>query len=261
MLRECGEILTNRPVGPGIYELSARLPRIAAEAQPGQFVHVRVGPGYDPLLRRPFSVYRSDPQRGTLDILYEVVGRGTKVLSGRRAGEVLDVLGPVGHGFGIPQGLGCALLVAGGMGIPPLVFLAHRLAELGVQTAALVGARSRDRLVGTKDLTSLGVQVRVATDDGSEGHAGLVTELVAEHLGSAPPQQMYAVGPDAMLGKVVELALAHQVPCQVSLESRMACGVGACLGCVVRVRSTGDEPRYKRVCVDGPVFDAREVLL
>ena len=261
MLKESGAILANVQSGPDIFEVSARLPKIAAQAQPGQFVHVRITSGCDPLLRRPFSVYRADPKEGTLSVLYEVVGRGTELLSQRAAGETLDVLGPVGNGFGIPEGLGSALLVAGGMGMPPLVFLAHRLAELGIQTTALVGARSKDRILGREELVSLGAQVEIVTDDGSEGRAGLVSGLVEERLGSDAPGQVFAVGPAAMLRKVIELALDAQIPCQVSLESRMACGVGACLGCVVRVRSTDEQPQYKRVCVDGPVFDAREVLL
>jgi len=265
MFNERGEIRSNVMVAPDIFEMAAHLPKIAGLAEPGQFVHVRTSPAdaspLDPLLRRPFSVYRADLEGGVLSVLYDVVGRGTKMLSQRRPGETIDVLGPVGHGFSIPEGLKSALLVAGGMGVAPLVFLGHRLSDSGVRSVALIGARTKERILGKDELAALGVEVCFATDDGSAGYAGPVTDLLAEHLERSAAEGVFAVGPEPMLRKVAELTWSRKIPCQVSLESRMACGVGACLGCVVHVRSSDDVPQYKRVCVDGPVFDARELIL
>ena len=264
MLNEHGDLLSNTKVTADIFQMEAQLPEIARRAQPGQFVHIRTGPAdgtsFDPLLRRPFSIYKALPESGMVSVLYQVVGRGTKMLSQRRSGEAIDVLGPVGHGFHISDELRCIVLVAGGMGVPPLVFLAHRLAALGVEIIALIGARVQDRVLGKDELRSLGAQVEIATDDGSEGYAGPVTDLLLESPGSSSMDHIFAVGPDVMLRKVAKFALSHQIPCQISLESRMACGVGACLGCVVQVHSKDEMPQYKRVCVDGPVFDTREII-
>jgi len=265
MFNERGEIRSNVMVAPEIFEMAAHLPKIAGLCQPGQFLHVRTSPAdaclLDPLLRRPFSVYKVDLAGGVLSVLYDVVGRGTKMLSQRRRGESIDVLGPVGHGFSILEGLKSAWLVAGGMGIAPLVFLAHRLSDSGVRSVALIGARTKERILGEDELAALGVEVYLATDDGSVGYAGPVTDLLGELLECSSAEGVFAVGPEPMLRKVAELTCSRKIPCQMSLESRMACGVGACLGCVVRVRSSDGMPQYKRVCVDGPVFDARELIL
>ena len=264
MIETTTTILHQEQSAPQIFRLRLSSPRIAREAQPGQFLHLRIREGTDPLLRRPFSIHRVDRERGEVQVLYQVVGRGTRLLSRRPTGECLDVLGPLGHGFEVCEEGGGVLLVAGGIGMAPLIFLWEDLFR-GRAVTALIGARSRDGILCHDLLRSGGATVHIATDDGSFGHRGLVTDLLNAQLeagreASASPV-VYACGPVAMLASVAALCRAYGVPCQVSLESRMACGVGACLGCVLKVRSSVP-PGYatKRVCKEGPVFDAEEVI-
>ncbi|RKY66278.1 MAG: dihydroorotate dehydrogenase electron transfer subunit [Candidatus Latescibacterota bacterium] len=252
-------ILHQEQIAPQIFRLRLLSPRIAREARPGQFVHLRIREGTDPLLRRPFSIHRVNRERGEVQVLYQVVGQGTRLLSRKPVGERLDVLGPLGHRFEVSEEGGGVLLVAGGIGIAPLVFLCEDLLR-GHAVTALIGARSRDGILCHDSLRSGGVTVHIATDDGSLGHRGLVTDLLNAQL-EAGREAVYACGPVAMLRTVSALCRAHRISCQISLESRMACGLGACLGCAVKVRSSvppGYE--YKRVCKEGPVFDAEEVI-
>jgi dihydroorotate dehydrogenase electron transfer subunit len=257
-------ILHQEQSAPQIFRMRLRSARIAREARPGQFVHLRIREGTDPLLRRPFSIHRVDRERGEVQVLYQVVGRGTRLLSRKPTGERLDVLGPLGHGFEASEEGGGVLLVAGGIGIAPLIFLCEDVFR-GHAVTALIGARSRDGVLCHDLLRSWDATVHIATDDGSFGHRGLVTDLLQAQLEArreaAMSPMVYACGPVAMLRIVAAACRAYGVSCQVSLESRMGCGVGACLGCAVKVRSSvppGYE--YKRVCKEGPVFDAGEVV-
>ncbi len=257
-------ILHQERIVPQIFRLCLSSPGIAQEARPGQFVHLRIREGTDPLLRRPFSIHRVDRERGEVQVLYQVVGQGTRLLSRKPVGERLDALGPLGHGFEVSEEGGGVLLVAGGIGIAPRFFLCEDWLR-GRAGTALIGARTRDGILCHDLLRSGGVTVHIATDDGSFGDRGVVTDLLNAQLeagreASASPI-VYACGPVAMLASVAALCRAYEVPCQVSLESRMACGLGACLGCAVKVRSSvppGYE--YQRVCTEGPVFEAEEVI-
>ncbi len=245
-------------------------PEIAQAANPGQFVHVLCGGSYDPLLRRPFSIYQADPESGKVAILYEIRGRGTALLAEKRPGEALDVLGPLGNGFRLPiSGDRSVLLVGGGIGAPPLYFLAQKIGEkVGRNCMAYhMGAQTRDKHVCMEDFQGLceGFDVQkkyfTATDDGSCGHHGFVTQTLKEHFAevSWTVPIVYACGPIPMLKAVAGLAQEYGAECQVSLEAKMACGVGACMGCVIKVKD-GDGFRYVRVCHEGPVFDAAEVV-
>ncbi|HID96009.1 MAG TPA: dihydroorotate dehydrogenase electron transfer subunit [Candidatus Latescibacteria bacterium] len=260
-----GRVLSNEQVAPGIFLMSLKLPWIAQRAKPGQFIHVRIGSQFRPLLRRPFSIYRADAEREEIQILYQLVGEGTMRLSEKGEGEGLDCLGPIGNGFWFRRE--DAVLVSGGIGIAPLFFLAEAMLGKmssddprgrGRKVTILIGASSRDYLMRRKELELLGAEVRVATDDGSEGYAGPVTELLAATLqeNSDRAFSVFACGPRPMLKEVARITVRRRIPCQLSLEEHMACGVGACLGCAVRTPSG-----YRRVCVDGPVFDAEEVIL
>lgn len=246
------KVVSNTPAPSGIYNLVMEEPGLAELAQPGQFVNIRVSGSTAPLLRRPISIHWVDGIR--VEILFQVVGQGTELLAQVRPGDTLDVQGPLGRGF--QPGEGRPVLVGGGMGIAPLGFLAQSLT--GREVTCLLGARNGELLgaSGGDRLMSLGMEVIAATDDGSLGHQGLVTELLAKSL----PENafIYACGPKPMLRAVAGLALDKGLPCQVSLEEHMGCGVGACLGCVCKGVSAGKET-YKRVCINGPVFDVREV--
>ena len=285
MIETKSEILHQERVAPQIFLLRLRSPQIAREARPGQFVHLRIREGTDPLLRRPFSIHRADRERGEVQVLYQVVGRGTKMLSRKPVGEMLDCLGPLGHGYEVPDERGEAVIVAGGIGIAPLIFLVEDHFR-GGEVTALIGARSSEGILYDDLLRSWGARVHLATDDGSLGHRGPVTDLLRQqttkytkytkrtvHLSARfegrggketsrfLPFVVYACGPDAMLRKVAKLCHPYEIPCQVSLENRMGCGLGACLGCVVKARSSAPPGHeYKRVCKEGPVFEAGEVI-
>lgn len=237
-----------------------------AAARPGQFAGLKVGKTLDPLLRRPLSIYCQDRGAGALQFLYRVVGQGTRLLSGLKEGDEVDFIAPLGRGFSL-EGLSPktrALLVAGGVGAAPLYFLAARLREKQVPlTFFLGGRRAADLTFRGKIAAALGEDLVIATEDGSLGRQGLVTGPLQEFLDEGPGREacrLFACGPAPMLREVARLASAgDSIPLQVSLEARMACGFGACLGCVCPA-SGGDAP-YRRVCTEGPVFFAGEVEL
>ncbi len=275
------KLVFNRPVGPGWFVLRLREPAIARAAEPGQFVQVFcAGEGsFDPLLRRPFSIYDADPASGTYDLLYTPVGRGTRWMAelpaepGAGVLEEVDVIGPFGNTFSLPGPRDRVLLVGGGVGVAPLYFLARKLRELSptLEVTLCMGARTAAQLQGVEDFQALGVLCRLATDDGSEGHPGFVTDLLASLLeeGAVLPGERAARGPDSTLRiygcgpagmneALRRIAVARGIWCEICLESRMACGFGICFACVAAIRKELDGPFYnRRICWEGPVFDAR----
>ena len=237
-------------------------PELAQSAQPGQFVHVLCGSSYDPLLRRPLGVHAADPKTGRVSLLYEIVGRGTSLLAEKCTGETLDLLGPLGNGFALPKSKEQpVLLIAGGIGIAPIYFLAQRIIGFSHMTF-IIGARTKSMLLYAGQLAGQGFDVLTATDDGSAGYHGFVTGPSQEYIkgmDKANPPLVYACGPMPMLKAVAGITKAHGLKCQVSTEAKMACGVGACMSCVIKVKS-GNSYEYVRACKEGPVFDADEVI-
>jgi dihydroorotate dehydrogenase electron transfer subunit len=232
-------------------------PAIASMAQPGQFVHLRIT-GLEPAaLRRPFSIYRASDSQ--LSILYKTVGRGTEQLSRLRPGDTLTAMGPLGNGFPLETHDRWPVLVAGGYGVAPLSFLARRLNRQGM---LLVGGRTAADILCTEEFTALGWDVRVATMDGSQGTHGLVTTLLDAWLARPghPAATFYACGPDGMLRAVAERAQLAGSPAWLSLDKHMVCGVGACLACVQRLRKPDGTTWIARVCRDGPIFEAGEIV-
>jgi dihydroorotate dehydrogenase electron transfer subunit len=252
-LLERVEVLANDRVATGVGLLALHAPRVAARVEPGQFVHLRIARDSSFLLRRPFSVHRAQGER--IEILYQVLGEGTRALAARVPGEEMDAIGPLGRGWWLPDGAAHALLVAGGLGAAPLGMLVARLAERGVAASVALGAPTAERLMARDLFEGHARRVVCATEDGSTGERGLVTVPAARLLAEDRPDIVYVCGPEAMSRAVARMALDAGVPCQVSLERLMACGIGACLSCVVATRSG-----QKRACCDGPVFDAEEVL-
>jgi len=238
-----------------VFRLTVHAPLIAGAAHPGQFVMVRVVDGFDPLLRRPFSIHQQFAG-GSLKLLFKVIGQGTHILSGLAAGDTISLLGPLGRGFD----LACrkpVCLIGGGMGIAPLAFLAKRLALSGRDSSldfVLLGARDGDEVSSlADDFSQLGYTVVPATDDGSLGHHGFIPELLDDVLPAV--SRVYSCGPYPMMRTVVAKCQKADVVCQVSLETHMACGLGACLGCTVQ----GNSGQYVHVCKQGPVFYSGEV--
>ncbi|MDJ0786548.1 MAG: dihydroorotate dehydrogenase electron transfer subunit [Myxococcota bacterium] len=252
----------------GCIRLVLEAPDSWPAAAPGQFVMIHLsGTGvarHDPLLPRPMAAFRLTGEGSTepdgtrcLEVLYKVVGRGTALLAECQPGDSLALVGPLGVPFPMPQPGEEAVLVGGGTGIASLFELARTLRDAGAPLRVLLGARSQDDLMALADFEALGVPLELATDDGSAGHHGLVTAPLEPWLGAGSPLRIYACGPTPMMVAVAELAEKAGHPCHLSLENRMACGFGICLGCAVRSR--GDALHL--VCRDGPVFDAKELDL
>ena len=242
--------------------LSFRHPALAREARPGQFVMIKAGLSADPPLRRPFSILATDAEAGTFTLFVKAVGVGSRALAGLAPGEPAQCLGPLGRPFELPPSGTEALMVAGGYGIAPFLMMSRELTRTRGTGRVFYGGRTRADLQLREPFEALRVTLVATTEDGSLGERGRVTRPLERHLDAArTPVQLYACGPDAMLHAVARIAEARGLPCQVSLDPWMGCGVGTCLGCVVWIQAA-DEARakYRCACTEGPVFDARVVL-
>lgn len=253
-----------RALSTRYFVLSYRCPEIAASARPGQFVMISASEAIDPLLRRPMAIYRLIREGGEavgFRLLIEAHGRGTRLMSHWRPGDGARVLGPLGSPFRVTDDREVAhLLVMGGVGAAPFPYLAETMIAAGRDVRAFVGGRSAEDLLCVEDFEEIGAPVVVSTDDGSAGHHGFVTGALAKHLDAATgPIHLYSCGPHPMMRAVDDLARERGLPHQVSLEAPMACGLGVCLSCVVPV-GTEEDWRYRRICREGPVFDAAELV-
>ncbi len=255
-------VLSKNILQEKIFRLTLSSAYISQRAKPGNFVHIRVGSTGNPLLRRPFSIHSVDISKSRFDILFRVVGKGTELLSQANPGEVLDILGPIGNSFILPPKSKEVMLVAGGMGIAPLWFLFTHMLAKGFDPSRitfLFGAKNKRELLYLEKFKKSKVKLLVTTDDGSLGSKGLVTEAFLKDIigGNRDHQNLavYSCGPEMMLARMSDLAKEYGFSCQVSLETNMACGVGACWGCVVKL----SDGTYQRVCADGPVFDAQKI--
>lgn len=248
-------------MGAGAFLLTLKLP-LPQFPDPGKFLHIKpTSEGTDPLLRRAFSIFDYDPARGTVDVLYKVFGRGSAILSRVPAGHQLDLLGPLGEGFPIPAPDRNLIMVGGGVGIPPVYLLAKYCLMHGhaaSQITFLAGFGSASEALMAERVGTLPIELKISTDDGSQGHHGFVTDLLRARLEDASNTTVFACGPEPMLKAVQSLARKFKVTAFLSLESIMPCGVGTCLGCVVK--KDGEE-KYLRVCREGPVFSSDEVEL
>ena len=261
----CAGVRWTAEVAEGFFQTRLQVPPSVLGVLPGQFVQLRPRGDDDlsPYLRIPMSVAGIDEAEGTVDVLYDRIGQKTRALSRLRTGDWVGLLGPLGSHFPGPEGGVEAVLVGGGIGLPPLLFLGRRLVAEGRSVQLLAGARSSARHLPDDLLSPAAPSVLRATDDGSLGHHGLVTDLLSETLDRARAGiTVFTCGPHAMMAAVARLCAARGVPCHASLEEYMACGFGVCVGCVVgRKDSRPLDPyhRYSRICVDGPVYDARTI--
>jgi dihydroorotate dehydrogenase electron transfer subunit len=247
------DIATNKEVAPGHFKMSLEAGEVAKKAKPGQFLHIKIDDGL--FLRRPFSLHRI--HHSSIDILYQVVGKGTQTLSQKKRRAKLDILGPLGNGFEIKETRN-QLLIGGGVGIAPLFALTEALIKTSTKICVIIGAKTKEMLLCVEDFAKLGCDVVVATEDGTAGNKkGKATDILKDILLPLPPREttLYSSGPRKMLREVSRMANATLVSCQISLEEIICCGVGACLGCVIAT-ITG----YKRVCSEGPVFTSDEIL-
>lgn len=254
------EVLSVDPImGDAVLLKVSAPPTVTARLKPGQFFNIvtRFPTSYDPLLRRPYSVYRVEAQASTMTFLVRPFGRGSAWLAERQLGETLGMLGPLGNSFTFERRAQRLLMLAGGVGVAPLVMLSDEAAAKNLDVVFVMGAANAAGLLPAAELGE-NVEYVVATDDGSRGHHGLATDLMAGYTGWA--DQIFACGPEPMYATLVEVLAPHRIekkpPVQISVERGMACGLGACLGCVV-------ETTHGMIasCVQGPVFDLDEVVL
>ena len=266
LVNEAAHILGNAPVGPRLHVITLESPQICSTIQPGQFVHMKVPGAPDHVLRRPFSVYGRNVNAGAIEILYQEVGSLTRFMPMLQE-ETVELIGPIGNTWGAPdlfaQGK-CthALLVGGGVGAAPLFMLAEALKAASCPVDVVLGAQTLDALVARERYAALlGCEPCCATDDGSYGRAGFCTSLVEERLAQGslqdgePYDYLAVCGPEPLMRIAADLGAKAGVRTEVSMEKRMACGIGACLSCVV---DTVDGKR--RSCVDGPIFDATSII-
>ena len=268
-------VIENVPVARDTCRVRLVCSAIARRIVPGQFVMLRLAGNNDPLLGRPLALYdvvfgESGEPEG-LDIVYQVVGKMTRRLAAEKPGAILEVWGPLGNGFP-PTETQHLVMVAGGIGQTPFLALARQVlgrqtygdparpAPRAKQVTLCYGCRTGEFLAGVDDFRLSGVEVRLSTDDGSVGHCGPVTELLAPAIeASSLPCRVVACGPEGMLAATARLAQRLGVPCQISMESPMACGIGICFSCVTKIRDAAGQWDYRRICVEGPVFDAADV--
>jgi len=273
------EILLNKEIASAHFKMVLNLGKLHVPVRPGQFLHIRAGSDCDPLLRRPISIHRIGSSSNIIELLYKIEGKGTQLMSRRSKGTYLDIIGPLGNGFKVPKGQSNFILMAGGMGIAPLIGLADSLARFRKRTITVIlGAKTKDFVMCKKELRDIGAKVIVMTEDGSEGEQGLATavlESVIEQFDLrknatallsrraktvtiseySPEVGLYVCGPSAMLKTVAAIAKYYTIQAQGSFEERMGCGVGACLGCAIKTKAG-----YKRVCKDGPIFDLEDII-
>ncbi|MCL2036144.1 MAG: dihydroorotate dehydrogenase electron transfer subunit [Oscillospiraceae bacterium] len=252
---KCGAypVIEKTAISAGIYSYEILCPDMAELAKPGQFVHIKID-GFT--LRRPVSICEIDHKNGALRIVFEIRGQGTAKLTALNVGDNIDMIAPLGKGFTLPSEIHPnkrVVLVGGGIGVPPLLAIAKVMKE---SSTAILGFRSYDRIILAGDFKRADSHVITCTDDGSVGFRGAVTTPLAQELAKGDVVQVYACGPEPMLKAVIEECRRNSVACEVSLEERMGCGVGACVVCACKTESG-----VRRVCKDGPVFDGNEVIL
>ena len=260
---EWAVLVERRVLSSDAYLLYFEAPSLPTTSLPGQFAMVRT-PGEGLLLRRPYSICSVEPDSQRFSLLVKVVGQGTQVLAELPLGGGVHCLGPLGTSFAHPPRGARPVVVAGGVGIAPFVYFCESLAESGLVARVLLGGRQARDLYLKDVFLELGMEVVCSTEDGSDGHRGVVTELLPAALEGSQPVQLYSCGPSGMLRRVAEEAAERNVPHQVSIERRMGCGMGCCLGCVVFVgdsheQNGNDEGEYHRACTEGPVFDANRI--
>lgn len=265
MVQEKVRILWNRKVSSSCYKIGLGCSSKFLKAKPGQFIMLSLPGQPVPFLRRPFSIHRLIKKDGRIEgieLLYKVVGAGTEKLSGYKVGDHIDIVGPLGTGFSVSDNYRRIFIVGGGIGIAPLLFLALTLDEKGVDlsnSTLFLGGRTKDDILCKDDFARLKLRVQTITDDGSSGEKGIVTDLLERGIKEKKPDIICACGPFAMLESVARIAETYSVPCRISIETIMACGIGACLGCAVESKNRSG--KYLHVCKDGPVFDANMLKL
>lgn len=258
MLRYEARVLENYEIADNLYKLTIEAGDISRKAEPGQFVHIRVPQDGSRLLRRPISINGVNQEEGQVDLIYQVVGGGTRILSKVDKGLELDVLGPLGRGFWVPEGTERLYIVGGGCGVAPTRFIGQIWGHLDI--TSFIGFQSRTKAYQIRDFEEFSKEMFISTDDGTLGHKGSIVDVLEQELSLERPDLIMACGPRPMLRALQDVVLEYDIPCQISLEERMGCGLGGCAVCSCAIGDSQNQS-YKKVCVDGPVFWSEEVFL
>ncbi len=254
------KIVSVESLAEGIVKMVIHSPYTVENAKPGQFVNIKCQEGLDALLRRPISICELDKTAKTVTIVFQVKGKGTKFLAEKKPGDVLDMIAPLGWGvFDLAQRNKKVAIVGGGIGVFPLYELAKQLKGTSASTTAILGFRNKELVVMESEFQGVSDNLLVATDDGSYGIKGFTTDLLEKEIRENGVEQIFACGPLPMLKRIAAIADRYDVSCQISLEERMGCGIGACLVCACKTKH-GDEWEHSHVCYNGPVFDSKEVV-
>lgn len=257
-------IIENKELFPGYFKITVYAPELAKKVSSGQFFEIKVTDRFDIVLRRPLSIF--DYNETCVSMLYEIVGKGTLIMSNKKTGEELDILGPLGNGYTLPPDKSNLILIGGGIGIASLYCWAKELVQIKKKSKdldihVLIGGKNKYRVLCEKEFHELNLSVHVSTDDGSHGTKGFITdigrEIIQDSAIAKEETYVYACGPNVMLKEVSKILNDHNVDGEVSIERWMGCGMGACLGCVVKT----NDGKYKRACKEGPVFKAKEIIL
>lgn len=244
----------------GIFKFSVESPEITKEAKTGQFIEIRVNNDIEPFLRRPISIHNMEKESGKLEFIFQIKGKGTEILSKRNVGEFIDIVGPLGKGHFDYSNYKKLGVIGGGIGVFPLYELAKNAKNDGKDVNIYLGFRNKDLVTLEDEFKNVSTNFILTTDDGSYAQKGFAIDFLKQDIEDGKVDSIYACGPLPMLKAVQKLALEKDIPCQLSLEEKMACGLGVCLGCAVKTsESPKDAPQYKHVCKNGPVFDAKDV--
>lgn len=252
------KIISNDKIGPDVFKMVIKSDYISEKSKPGQFINIKCSPGIDTVLRRPISICSIDKNAGTFEIVYQIRGKGTEILSHLSEGDYLDFIGPVGNSFDIYNSRNRIAVVGGGIGIFPLLYVLKE--SKSPVKKAFIGFRNKEFVVLEEEFKKYSTHLYISTDDGSYGYKGFITDLLAKSLEKNEVDIIYTCGPVPMMKKVAEAAEKHGVKCQLSMEERMGCGIGACLVCACKVKY-GEDWEYGHVCSDGPVFWSDRIIL
>lgn len=244
----------------GLYKFSLETKEIVDIAKPGNFIEIRINENLDPFLRRPISIYNIEKEKGIIEIIFQVKGKGTELLSKKQEGDFIDIIGPLGNGvFKFEKHKNIAV-IGGGIGIFPLYELTKEAKELNLNIDTYIGFRNKELVVLEKEFKNTSNNLTITTDDGSYKNKGFAIDYLKENLKTKKVDCIYTCGPLPMIKAVKALAEENNIECQISLEEKMGCGLGACLGCAVKTaESSKEDPQYVHVCKDGPVFESKSV--
>lgn len=254
------ELIKKEQLKPDIYKFSVKAPKIVEKSKAGNFIEIRVTDQVEPFLRRPISIYNLKKEERVVEFIFQVKGKGTQILANKREGEQIDIIGPLGYGTFNYENKENLAIIGGGIGVFPLYELAKCAKKDNKNVNTYLGYRSKDFVVLEKEFEEVSNNLVITTDDGSYSQKGFAINFLEKDIDEGKIDAIYACGPLPMLRAVQKLALEKQIPCQISLEEKMACGLGVCLGCAVKTaKSPKDAPEYWHVCKAGPVFNAQDV--